>query len=768
MALLESELYVESGYIETGYAGGIAQGAVSLEPYFEEGYIETGYAVTQGSEFSLLCNTDSVIVNAEATISAEFTITSGGGKLLGVSVAIESAFTPTMTVVVQRNAVAILDTVTSMTVQGQLIKTSSVTLETIVNISLQNDRIRPSNDVNLGPDEFTTLFTLNVSGIKTAVGSIQSDAVTAVSTSAVKTASGSANFNALFANIATALNVQFLDPTNLSTVSTLTADPIEYRLRSNDITPGQRPHYPTSIAPFTSFSTDKVLGSHSLQTIGSTTLVNRTWVTYTIADGDMILPNSGSNATQVEFWLKGTNEVRLHDTSSVTNWLITKTATNNIFAYTDVNSNNANSRLDGLGTSGFDHIVVRWNRSTMAMWVNGVRSDYYAGAQDRSPTTNSNLRLSFNRNPDYFSGLAWGGSQLDEFRVLTGTETELNSALGYTVDSTTIPVPSSEFTNTANTRILLHFNNSYLDDDAGIQLFYSYPSAVSTLTVTPSTSGFIQADLSSVVDLVADGTRRLEGSAALESTVTQTVIGDRIVDATADLTSAFVTEVNGNKIVTVETDFESIATSVTVAAKTSVFFVNADLVATLNAETTVTSGSVVNIIAQATQVTNNTRQRNSGSDLDSTTNVSATVVKTVTAASESNSVFTQTVDVIKTLGVIANLNSEFVLSAQGTLTNSSSVNEAMVFDLNATGVVTRSAASNANSEFDLTAITTTLLNGSANLESFTAVLSVARKINTDSIVYTVQNELRVYRIPRETRTHSITAEDRTYIIVGAA
>ena len=811
MSLTPQEEYVEAGYFaDADYVGGVALVVVGISPYVVEDYIEAGYFVPGGSFASLTATLELAIQFGEATINSsstmncdverilqfssnlasEFTAqhTEGAGfdigfdvdveftgeavftststmsvtpsKILSATANISGAFNTVMTVVATKTGETLAGVVSSMTTSAELIADSSGLLEYFANLNAQGDRSRSATTVQSSNFQISSSAGVSYQGASEVVCN---SSLTSIVDSVI-----------------------FSDSTTINSVSALTANAIEYRLRSNDLTPGQRPHYPSSIAPFTSFSTDKVLGSHSLQTYGSTTLGNRTWVTYTISNDDMILPNSGSNATQVEFWLKGVNEVRLHDTSSVTNWFIVKDAQRNILAYTDVTNNSDNSRLLGTGTTGFDHIVVRWNRSTMAMWVNGVRSDYYAGTQDRSPTTTSNLRLSINRNPDYFSGQTWGSSQLDELRVLTGTETELNSALGYTVASTTITVPSSEFTNTVNTRILLHFNNSYLDDDVGVQLFTSNSTAISTVTTSGGVNGFISADLSTNISLSSSAGIIKNVDSTLNSVFDLSSAGLRIKSAVANLNSEFTSTATSLKYAGADASLsvvasvvssvgvvfqgamiaDSIASSLTAAGRVGDFFANADVSTTLTSAVVVVRGANTSLNSEFTSEINPNYIRGANSTGASVTTAVASIVTIKHYTADLNSVSGLTATVGEITQGTATLNSNSSISCTASRL---SVEVANLGTISSISVVPNSISSGTvqlNIFSETVALAGVAYEASVEMSGFTAIISINKILHVDQYIYSVPKETRSFSIPKETRSYAIDRELRSYSIKG--
>ena len=105
--------------------------------------------------------TPSVTRSTDATLDTVATTTTVAGKTVDASISITGAFTPTITVNARRAGVAALDAITTMTTVNARTRSTDVTLDNIVNLSLQGVRIVPFDSTTLA-----AATTLTAVGIK--------------------------------------------------------------------------------------------------------------------------------------------------------------------------------------------------------------------------------------------------------------------------------------------------------------------------------------------------------------------------------------------------------------------------------------------------------------------------------------------------------------------------------------------------------------------------------------------------------------------------
>jgi hypothetical protein len=95
--LLDEEKYIEDGYIDTSYFGGLLEGQGLFTPYFEEGYIEEGYIDNAGMAFVLTADLTIAITiqQAEATLSSAFAVNADVLLLVLADASVSSEFVST-------------------------------------------------------------------------------------------------------------------------------------------------------------------------------------------------------------------------------------------------------------------------------------------------------------------------------------------------------------------------------------------------------------------------------------------------------------------------------------------------------------------------------------------------------------------------------------------------------------------------------------------------------------------------------------------------
>lgn len=211
------------------------------------------------------------------------------------------------------------------------------------------------------------------------------------------------------------------------------------------------------------------------------------------------------------------------------------TANKEIFFFGDVNGKKASvtvrndttvsneiDTVDGAVTSQWKHFVFGWKPGSGAkLWLDG--SLLLTEDDITSVTVRNNKfgRLLFGRKyqgDTYTDNTSW----LDEFRIVKGAG--VLDKYGYAWSSTSITEPTSAFTDTTDTKLLLHFENNSTDDfiaglasadlsvsatvSAGVENIKQFASAISA-TATATTSG----------DLILEGGAALTSQATLSSTI---------------------------------------------------------------------------------------------------------------------------------------------------------------------------------------------------------------------------------------------------------
>lgn len=141
--------------------------------------------------------TPSVTKSTDATLDTVATTTTVAGKTVDASISITGAFTPTITVNARRAGVAALDAITTMTTVNARTRSTDVTLDNIVNLSLQGVRIVPLDSTTLAAA--TTLSAVGIKSV-TVDATLQSQATLTASADRIRTTSSTQAANTTLSN----------------------------------------------------------------------------------------------------------------------------------------------------------------------------------------------------------------------------------------------------------------------------------------------------------------------------------------------------------------------------------------------------------------------------------------------------------------------------------------------------------------------------------------------------------------------------------------
>ena len=101
--LLDDELYIEDGYIDTSYFGGLIDGQIQATGYFEDDYIDQSYYSLSGMQFSLTASLTPAVVEAGAALSSAFNVTAAAENVLYASASIGCSATLSSNIGVTRS-----------------------------------------------------------------------------------------------------------------------------------------------------------------------------------------------------------------------------------------------------------------------------------------------------------------------------------------------------------------------------------------------------------------------------------------------------------------------------------------------------------------------------------------------------------------------------------------------------------------------------------------------------------------------------------------
>lgn len=202
----------------------------------------------------------------------------------------------------------------------------------------------------------------------------------------------------------------------------------------------------------------------------------------------------------------------------------------------DTTVSNEIDTVDNAVTDQWQHFVFGWQPGSGAkLWLDGSLLLTEDDITSVTVRTNKFGRLLFGRK---YQGdtVTDNSTWIDEFRIVKGTNV-LNK-YGYDWTNSSITVPTSAFTDTVDTKILLHFENSGEDDFiAGLaqaSISATATLAVDVLRIQPGASS-----VSSAFTLSASGELIIEGNATLDSAATVDATIGSIKQFEAALTGAF-------------------------------------------------------------------------------------------------------------------------------------------------------------------------------------------------------------------------------------
>ena len=576
--------YIEDGYVEAAYFERIiVSDAIGLTPYFAEDYAETGYAEQRGSVFTLYANTDTVIVTGTATLSMSASISTTIGKLENVSVDInsestvvatpyrilelsaniDSAMSASMTAIAFKNHDAHLDSAFTMVTDVNVQTDTDGLLEYFADLNAQAARFRDA-DAAMSAQFYTSDNSFDIGA--------NIDVNATLDAASILTSTASLTVDALILKYGDA---------NLSSEFTQTADAIEYIKKSDqESSTVGRPWATKYISqdidgedvPVFDSNT-KAFGSHSLRIYNSTT--QNSYVTYYSDNTVGRLPRTG-DSFHLETWIRGYDAplITIRDNSNIVQMLIYVNNGTQLIVRYRTGSGSFSSISGSIVDSAY--VVVKAEAGVVKLYLNGSLAATSTVNYDGMDIN----EIVFGDDDTWGGSTTQGYAYIDEFRILKGSIADIANEVGYAFSATSVPVPTEQFTNTANTQLLLHFNNSYFDDIYGLQESSANLSGAFNATATITGSVFAGVDLSSAFTMDVDATNIKEASAEFDAVASQLSavgkIGQLFVNADvvasldiaedlfksfdSDLTSQFTTDIEIVKTTDAQADFVGVFT----------------------------------------------------------------------------------------------------------------------------------------------------------------------------------------------------------------
>jgi len=282
----------------------------------------------------------------------------------------------------------------------------------------------------------------------------------------------------------------------------------------------------------------------------------------------------------------------------------------------------------------FNHYRVAYNGSQLSLYLNGNRVAN-ASLPGLDFASTSNLEFKYRNNRPYYNTF------IDEFQI--------TDDLLVDPSQTSFTVPTSEYANDYNTRLLLHFNGTYEDDASELPRIRIFDSQLTT--------AFTQT-------AAANRTRDLLSNQNSEFTIF--ALGSRSTDIDLVAFANAAVSVNADKIRQFQSNI--VSQSTVVADVTDIKGIVSDILAetTLTAELTEIVGEVVEAIGDWSSTvlfeTTPTRIRSLASSLSVDSQQTAVVWRILDFTIETQSLFSPSIN------VVVQRDSEIALVSQTALT----------------------------------------------------------------------------------------------------
>lgn len=272
-----------------------------------------------------------------------------------------------------------------------------------------------------------------------------------------------------------------------------------------------------------------------------------------------------------------------------------------ILLYIDVNGNSAGDTVpiaSGSAYNTWNHYRIVNDGGRLSFYINGTRVDTATGFTNQY-FDGTNLRI-------YTEGPG-SDVRIDELLITDAVLTD-PTLTSYTV-------PTTEYTNNDSTDLLLHFNNSFADDNI------APPKVVSAVVA-----------LNTAVTQTVSANKTAEGVGAFSTQTTLNAVVEKAIVAQAQLNSAVSQIVDATRIFDLTAQFDAIAIQLTAIGLIGDFFVNCDNTASLSADVNVIAQGEIDLTATTTLDASAERIRDSEIDLSLT--ATQTVAGNVTTQGE--------------------------------------------------------------------------------------------------------------------------------------
>ena len=540
-------LYIELDYYTPeNYHTYTAEASMIAGEYIDNGYIDLDYF--QPSEgtglFALTCDltevvgelkefagalsvvastapsaVKTVVVDTSLTVTA--TESSTVGAIKQGEIALTGAFSPSISAVAILRPDVFLESSVSFAATAVKTASNEVILSYLASLDAQAARTRG----------FDTALSASFGNSTTTARFRDTDSSLAVAFTATtdntRTRDASANLSSAFSTSTTAIKLQPGEiPLSVSASATIDGKALSERPL---VTVTENLLYASANPQYGSYS-GYISGTNSLEYIVHNNLMPDNTDEWFIEGW---VDNSGSNDT---IFALSYDE----DNSS---------SNSNIFFFGEVNNNNvyilirnadganaSQSTTEGDLDGTWQHFVFAYKPgSGIKLWLDG--------SELLTVTNRTSVELRENKFGRLFFGRSYIGDTytddfnfLDEVRVVKGAN--VLSQYGYTFSNSSITVPTSVFTDTVDTKLLLHFENNS-EDDFIAGLAQASLSATASVSVTVGNTKQFASDISSAFTLSGSGDLIIEGNATLDSAGTVDATIGSIKQFEAALTNAF-------------------------------------------------------------------------------------------------------------------------------------------------------------------------------------------------------------------------------------
>jgi len=583
------QLYIDLGYLTPeDYYVYLAEAKVDLTPYIEDGYIEANYYEYYGIQSTLAADLTAVegeVEEAQAVLTATVQVTVSvsvtrtaassqtvsasqttvSAKIADILAPLGTAFSATMSVEAVRITEVTLQSFTALTTDFVANRSAQIALENLANISAQADRSAGLQS-NLSVSATQTTAATKSTATSASFNSTASSAVQAQTT---KTSSVTLNVQAVIACDITRIN------RNIGSATLLGQGQVEISSAQKKFGSASARFY--EVNPGTTFGTVKYPYRSDWNDFKNIDF----WIRVGSYNGNSIaqIPIIGQSSDSTSFELFNWIVLFSVNPSNTSQYRF------GVRTYRD----DGNSGLSTFSTYSFSvntwyHVRVAKDSNTFSLYVDGTR---YINQQTATGIGTRSLPLLL--GPTFFGSINATDTYRNEFYL---DEIRITDEQITAPSASSITVPSSEFTNTDLTDILLHFNSNFEDDNSApprtvsAVLTANSQSTVSatavktaTVTVTALNTGSLTADC----QVIANG----EVSLSSESTVSAAAL----------------------RIFPLSAEFDSIASQVTAVARVADILVLAETSVAMSVTADAVIDSVIAMNSEASQTTENSRTR---------------------------------------------------------------------------------------------------------------------------------------------------------------